>query len=1264
MKIFAFLLFIIFVGFTVGDVRKELIVLHWNDLTVVENGNTVCKELNFEKAGFPDAESILPVFYRTFDLKEDNQNYNFAIENEVFEEIKLSSDFQGYNKINTKIQIDKEYNQSNGIVKLHLQISTVKKEGDKIFRLKSFELKQFPFDSSNLKKSGQRTIDAHVWKTNSVLKQGKWLKIGVTGKGIIKIPYSKLTSLGFANPLKVNVFGSGGTLLSEDPGVINYDDLEQCAVWHDKNNGSDCLFFYSPGTTRWDFDISDSIFKHTLNDYTTKGYFFLTDNFGNEKVAQKLPSIQEPATHTVDSGDAFQLYENETENVLTLGKGLGSGRQWFGEKFKHSSVSNIDFDLTDIETSEPVKIRVNAIARSFAASEMKLLVNQDEQSALKFGPVNTGSQTASYANQAEKVFPVSVQGSQTKLTLKYFANNINSNTDDNALSWLDFIEINYRRKLKFGSEPLFFRDKTSTGNGNIVVFTFENAGAGSRIFDVTQVNNVMEVPVELNGSKAVVKRPANKLFEYVAFSRDGNFSEPEYLGEVVNQDLHALSTPEFVIITHPNFIASANRLADFHRSFDGMSVEVVTTEQVYNEFSSGTKSAIGIRNFIKMFYDRGEKLKYVLLFGDGSFDNRNIRPETKNFVPTFQSHNSLVPVESFVTDDYFVMLDAGESVYNGAIDLGIGRIPSQTTFEAETVINKIENYYKPEALGNWRNIVCLIADDEDGGLHMTDTEKLDKLIKNTHSEFVTDKIYFDSYLQQVNAGEEKYPEVTNAINNRVKDGVLILNYVGHANERYMADEHVLDISNVNTWSNSKNLPIFVTATCEFSRFDADETSIGEHILFNPTGGGIGLFSTTRLVYAPPNALLSQSFYRFVFEKDENGDRYRMGDIIRLAKINTLNSINKRSFSLLADPALRLSYPRNKVVTTAVNGKMVGNSIDTIRALQKVDIEGFISDFSNNKLNDFSGEMTVTVYDKETTVNTLGNNGERPFKYNVRENIIYKGLATVKNGEFSFSFVVPKDISYVIGEGKIMYYAQNNEIDANGAFNDFMIGGLSNQTVEDNQGPVIELFMDDRNFISGGKTSKNPTLKAYLSDENGINTAGTGIGHDITAVLDDNFSNVIVLNNFYQADINNFKSGMVSFPFKNLTPGKHKITLKAWDVANNSSEKEIEFEVTGEFYISQVHNTPNPVVDNTYFSFEHNLPDANLNVMVEIFDQLGRRIDFIRTEVGSSGTKSNPIRWDFNETGTFPLNGIYIYRITAQNDDMIYISKSGKMMIAR
>ena len=1260
MKKYIFLLFIIVVGFTVEDVQKEFVVLNWDKTAMNESGVQVYSELNFDDAGFPDPESMLPVYSRIYDLKSVNHDYKFSIENAVFEEIKLSADFQGIQKIENEIQVVNRKLKSGESIKLQLQISTLKKDGNKIFRLKSFELKQIPTETANSLKSGQAAKNTHDWKTSSVLKQGKWIKIGISEKGIIKIPHSKLISLGFSDPTKVNVFGSGGIILSEDPGEINYDDLEQSAVWHDKNNGTDCLFFYAPGTTEWSLDTNNSIFKHKLNDYTNKGYFFLTNNVGNQKIAGILPVISETPTSTVSSFDAYQLFESELENVLPL----GSGKQWFGDKFKNSSVKNIDLNLADVEVSEKIKIRVNAIGRSYATSQMKLSVNQADIGVLNFDRVNTGSQTSTFADEVEGIFSVAVQGSQTRVTLKYFADKINNSVDDNALAWLDFVEVNYRQKLKFGSEALFFRDKTSVGSSKIVAFSIENAATGSRVFDVSQVNNVKEVPLTVTGNVAVAKRPSNELSEYVAFNPNGTFREPEYLGEVANQNLHALSTPDFLIITHPNFINSAKRLAEFHRSYDGMSVEVVNSEHVYNEFSSGERNATGIRNFIKMFYDRGDKLKYVLLFGDGSFDNRSLRPETKNFIPTFQSENSLVPVASFVTDDYYAILDAGESVYNGAEDLGIGRIPSSTEYEAELVINKIENYYNPDALGNWRNIVCFIGDDEDGSLHMSDSEKLATQVNDSHEEYITDKIYLDAYLQQVTAGEEKYPDVTAAINNRVKDGVLILNYVGHANERFMADEHVLDISDVNSWSNTSNLPIFVTATCEFSRFDADDMSIGEYILFNPVGGGIGLFSTTRVVFAYSNFLLSKSFYNFVFDTDTKGNHYRMGDIMRLAKINTINTINKRNFSLLADPALRLSYPKHRVQTTSINSVNADNFSDTIKGLQKVDIEGFISDYSENIIGSFSGEMAVTVYDKETTVSTLGNNGETPFQFKVQENIIYKGQATVTNGRFSFSFVVPKDISYSVGQGKIMYYAQNNEVDAHGAFNDFKIGGLSEQTVVDKKGPEIELFMDTRDFVSGGETSKNPTLLASLFDENGINTAGTGIGHDITAVLDDDYSNVMVLNNYYESDINDFKSGALTFPFKNLTVGKHRLTLKAWDVANNSSEAEIEFEVTGGFYISQVLNTPNPAVDYTSFTFEHNQSDATLNVMVEIFDQMGRRVEYIVSEVGSGGTTSNPIRWDFYETQTFLLNGIYIYRITAQNEDGLYFSKSGKMMISR
>ena len=1253
---YIFLFFVVITGFTGGDTHQEFLELKWNNNSQIENKSNFYPLLYFENAAYPDPHSEIPVFFKIYEL-ERGKSLNFAVENQNFEEIQLKSDYPGYNTIKNEVQITKVQKNLDGENSVQLHIIPFKKEEGKIYRLKSFTIKSTEVNQPLKEKSAQ-VSNTFTWKTSSVLKQGKWIKISVTEKGIYKIPFSKLASWGFSDPSKVNVFGSGGKLLSEDPGKIEYDDLEQCAVWSDKNNGTDCLFFYAPGTVEWNYDETSGTITHRLNDYSLKGYYFLTNSFSTQKTVPVLPVLQLPSTQTVTIADAVQLYEKEFENVLPL----GSGKKWYGDKFQHSSVKNIEFDLPDLVTTEKVKVKVDAIARSTASSEMKVLVNSAETGSLKFRLVNTGSPTSEYASGSAGVFTVSALGSPLRLTLKFYADNFSGKYDDNALAWLDFAEINYRRKLRFGNGSIFFSDRSSVGENKVVSFNIENASTGYRLFDITDIYNLKEIPLEISSNIAVAKRKTDQLYEYAAFNPNGSYNEPEMVGEVANQNLHSISSPEFVIITNPAFKSAADRLADFHRTYDGMKVEVVTTEQVFNEFSSGEKSATGIRNFIKMLYDNSTGFKYALLFGDGSFDNRGIRAETKNFVPTYQSENSLDPIASFVTDDFFGILEAGQTVYNGDINIGIGRIPASSIYEAELVVDKIEKYHAASAFGNWRNIVCFIGDDEDGSLHMSDSEKLSNQVNASHGEFLTEKIYLDAYLQEMNAGEEKYPDVTNAINNRVKDGVLILNYVGHANERFMADEHVLDISDVNSWSNPEMFPIFVTATCEFSRFDADLKSIGEYVLFNASGGGVGLFSTTRLVFAYSNFLLSQSFYNYVFEADKQGNRYRLGDIIRLAKNNIINSINKRSFSLLADPALRLSYPENHVITSKINGVDVTNSTDTLKALEKITIEGYVANNSGNQLNNFTGQMNVTIYDKETIAETMGNNGEPPFQYKVMDNIVYKGTASVTNGKFNFSFVVPKDISYATGRGKIIYYAENGVTDAGGAFDKIYVGGQSGINISDKKGPEIDLFIDNKEFKSGGETSKNPLLIAVLSDENGINTAGTGIGHDITAVLDEDYSNVIVLNKYYQSNLNDFTSGEVKFQLNNLTPGKHTIRLKAWDVANNSAETVIEFEVTGSFYISKVINTPNPAANYTRFSFEHNQSGAILDVMIEVFDISGRKMDMIITQVGSGGTLTNPVMWDFENAQTALGNGIYVYRITAKNADGQVAVKSGKMLV--
>jgi len=1233
------------VGFASGDIKMFFRELSWelDKRYEIEEGE-IKTYLYFEGCDYQD--NNIPVYFES--IKLESGEANVVIENITFKEYESGSDFIGIENIPDTFQVRKNIVKSREEYFLNLQIFPIKKSRGKLFLLTGFSYKIIQNEISPKPKS------AVFWKSESVLKSGYWIKIKTSKKGIYRLPYSKLQEWGFSTPENVKIYGNGGYILSEQINDEIEDGLSQVSAWKGKDSGgNDCLFFYTPGNVNWTWDQASGLFKHKLNIYSKTAYYYLSESVGSSKeVITYTPEVADQNI-TVEDFDEYSVYEQEKVNLIS------SGQQWYGEKFVRGTNHSFTILCPGKKSNSIVKFQINGAGRSSSNSSFKISVNDSDEIDLNFDSVNTGDATSLYADEENLAFETEQTNESLDVRMIYSA--INSSAE----AWLDYIRINYRRNLEYDSPELFFRDSESVGSGNVAGYVIKNANSGLKVFDVTEISEIYEVPSSLEGTELHFKRPAHELREYVVFNPETDFTEPELVGEVVNQNLHAMSVPEMIVISHPDFLETANQLADFHRINDGMSVEVVKTSQVYNEFSSGIPDATGIRNFIKMLYTKDSNtIKYVLLFGDGSYDNRNLSGVSKNFITTYQSVNSLNPTGSFVTDDYFVILDEGESVYNGAVDLGIGRIPSSTVYEAQVVLDKVKNYNSPEALGSWRNIVCFIGDDEDGNLHMEDSETLANTINSDHGAFITSKIYFDAYPQEATPAGERYPEVTEAINQRVKNGVLILNYVGHANDRFMADEHVLDVSNISSWSNENNLPIFVTATCEFSRFDADETSAGEYVLLNPSGGGIGLFSTTRVVYAYSNFLLSKSFYSYVFDQDENGNHHRMGDIIRLAKTGVSRGTNKRNFSLLADPALRLSYPKYRVATTSINQKDADSLTDTIRALNKITIEGYIADYNGDKLSDFNGEISPVVYDKAFMLNTLGNGGERPMEFKVQDNIIYKGLASVINGEFEFSFIVPKDISYYLGNGKIIYYARSSNEDAHGSFENFLIGGSTEGQVNDNNDPEVELYLDDETFISGDETSKNPLLLAYVSDENGINTVGTGIGHDITAVIDGDLSNVIILNDYYKANIDDYTSGTIEFPLSGLSEGKHTLKLKVWDVANNSTEIEIEFTVTGDFYIQEIGNFPNPVLEYTFFRFEHNLPDASFDGLIEIFDTNGRLIDSFNTVITSNGMESNPIRWDISHSGIPVRAGVYIYRISIKSLDGAITWKSGKMNIIR
>ena len=844
---------------------------------------------------------------------------------------------------------------------------------------------------------------------------------------------------------------------------------------------------------------------------------------------------------------------------------------------------------------------------------------------------------------------------------------------------------------------MIFRDKESVGTGNVAEYTLQD-GNGLTIWDVTNPANATSQQYSANGNSAVFRVNADVLHEFVSF--DGNsFLTPTFVETVANQNLHGTGQVDMVIVSHKDWLSEAERLAEYHRnsSENPLSVQVVTPKQIYNEFSSGVKDITAIRDYARMYYERGalsgRPIKYLCLFGDGSYDNKARLTANTAYIPTYESEESLNPTTSYVCDDFYALLDTTEGNFKEGIDvmdIGVGRLPVKTLEEAKGVVDKIIGYTKVAAAAtstttdcctdggsasittpDWKNIVCFIADDEDGRTHMSQSDQLSTMVDTMFPWLNIDKIYLDAYQQVSTPGGQRYPEVNKAINNRCEKGALLMNYTGHGGEIGLAHERIWMVDDIMGLSNINSLPAFVTATCEFSRWDdPGRTSAGEDVLLNPNGGGIGLFTTTRLVFSGPNFTLNQNFLKVVFATI-NGGLPAMGEVMRYAKSPNLQNginINSRNFSLLGDPAQRLAYPKNLANLTKINNVAVDVVPDTIRALSLVTVSGNLTDRSNNFLSDYNGTIYTTVYDKPTNISTIANDeGTTPFPYKLQKNVLYKGKVSVTNGNWQFQFVVPKDIAYNYGFGRISFYAINENADATGYYEDFIVGGSNPNAPTDVVGPTVKLYMNDEKFIFGGVTNENPLMLAFMTDSNGINTVGNGIGHDITAVLDQNTSNQIVLNDYYQADLNSYKSGSVKYNLTDITEGRHTLNLKVWDVYNNSSETNTDFVVAKNAAVALRHvlNYPNPFTTHTSFMFEHNQTCSNIDVHIQVMTISGKVVKNIFQTVPTIGFRvdKDMVTWDGrDEYGSAIGKGVYIYRINVRNPEGSSASQYERLVI--
>lgn len=1113
-----------------------------------------------------------------------------------------------------------------------------------------------------------KSAATRIYASHSVLASGNWYKIGVTTSGICRITASDLSAMGLnpssIDPRNIRIYGNGGGVLPEKNSVPRLDDLAENAIEvigeaDGKFDAGDYILFYAKGPLEWRYNATNKRFEHITNLYSDMACYFITADLGPGRRIPVHASSVLQATDIVNQFDDYALNEKEEVNLIK------SGRQWFGEFFDVQASYNFNFSFPGLVDGSDVNLRSRVIARSVESGSYTYTVAGNIWSVSLDKILTEPNNPFATAASTERIF--AAVGSSVDVNIRY------NKPQSNATGWLDYLEVNVRRNLIFQGGQMLFRDIHSAVPGHIAQFVIGNASNNVNVWDVTDPINVAKAGAMLSGNDLSFRQASDSIHEFVAF--DGTSYVPvQFISKINNQDLHAMRGYNMLIISPAVFADQAYRLATYHANVDGLRTLVVDPELIYNEFSSGVQDISGIRDFIKMLYDVGtgnDTIAYVLLFGDGSYDNKNRVAANTNFIPTYQSEESLHPVNSFVTDDFYTYLDNGEG--NGAYDvsdIAIGRLPVKTVDEARQVVDKILHYdsHSPKLMGDWRNVICFVADDEDNNDHVIDADRLAAQINNMQNAYITDKIYLDAYPQISTPGGQRYPEVNKAINARVQKGALIINYTGHGGEVGWSNERVLEISDINSWRNYDNMPVFITATCEFGRFDdPGRTSAGELVFLNPFGGGIALLTASRPTYGTPNFGLNRTFYNYAFRTNKNGEHLRMGDIFLITKRESGSDINGKKFIFIGDPALRMAYPQLKVETISVNSRAVDNGTDTLRALSHVLVKGKITDTDGQTTIGFSGTILPTVFDKPLNLLTLANDGGAKFAFTLQKSILYKGKVEVKNGLFSFSFIVPRDIDYQYGFGRINYYASDSNRDAAGAYRNVIVGGFDDSVKINLNGPTVHLYMNDDRFVAGGITDENPFLFANIYDENGINTVGNGIGHDIIAVLDNATNEPYVLNDYYQAEINTFSAGHIVFPFFNLAPGLHTLKLKVWDVFNNSSEANTEFVVnpSSSFTINAVSNYPNPFTDQTYFTFEHNQPGQRIDVQVSIFNLEGQLMAKVLNTIAVGGFKSDPIKWNGNSDGGSPLRaGMYIYRIAAKTADGRQQYGAGKLVITR
>jgi hypothetical protein len=1216
---------------------------------------------------YPD----LYFFTRRFPVDQYGQ-LGVQIEEVSYEDFpKASSSADDYlsDQLTFETSVSRERNQYYG----KITFAPVIRQGNRYKRVNTIRLRiQLRPASTPIATRGPGNTD------QSVLRNGTIYKVAVSEKGIHKITYEWLNALegvdaSTIDPRQIKIYGNEGGKLPYYSEATRPDDLAENNIWvSGEGDGSfdpgDYILFYAEGPDKWSYNESLGQFLMEKNIYDDRNYYFIKLDGENGKRVATLPA-QGQGSITITSFDDYARLEDENVNLLhEWEKSQGSAKHWFGDHFKvaREYTYNEVFSFPNLLTDNPVKIRASMALRARVRSSFFLDIQGQTLESAEANNVNSinSSQdnTRAYASRATLNDSLFLDDSNISFRLRY---PYPQNAGDESEGWLDYVQFNVRRGLVMEGDQLDFRALSSLGQG-LVNYQLGNANNNLLIWDVTNPMAAGEVAVDLSGSTLRFSASTGELREFVAFNPTQDLLTPEAVGLIGNQNLHSISQVDMAIIYHADFSDQAERLANHRSEQDDLTIALVDIDQLYNEFSSGRKDPTAIRDFARMLYDRSPNFRYLLLFGDGSFDSRDIYEFGNDYIPVYQKE-SFNPVEGYPTDDYFGLLFSTDEndPLKGDLTVAVGRIPVKSMEEANEAVDKVIHYDSSEkTLGDWRNRLVFVGDDNDGPGdidHYKDADNIAEDVNAANPNVNLEKIYLDAFPQESTPGGERIPEATTQLNRSIFKGALAITYLGHGGSKGWAQERVLNISDILSWSNFDQMPIFITATCSFTGYDDPTfTTAGEEVFLNGAGGAVALMTTTRAVYANSNVRMTENALEYLFSRD-NGRPLAIGEAFRRGKNDVsgnFNVNNSRKFALIGDPSMPIALPQYEVNTLSVNGAIIdpadSTRTDTLRALQKVTISGEIVNANGSRIQDFNGIIYPTIFDKAQNARTLGQGDNDVYDYRIQKNVIFRGRASVTNGQFEFTFVVPKDINYQIGTGKISYYAAdlNTQNDAAGSYEQILIGGTDSNALSDNEGPKVEVFMNTEDFVFGGIVNPTPTLLVKLEDDNGINVVGNSIGHDLEGTLDEDTQNPLLLNDFYESELDDYTKGTVRYPMDELSEGRHQIRVKAWDVANNSAEGYTEFIVASseEVVLEHVLNYPNPFTDRTCFQFDHNLPGQELDILIQVFTVSGRLVKTIQTTLVTDGAlrQDDCVEWDGKDDfGGQLARGVYLYKVKVQ-----------------